>query len=491
MKPFLKRLRIDWYLAVLIVIFGFLFFFRMHWPNLGSWDEAWYGSIAREMAKSGDFMHSNWNGKPFYDHPPMGFWIMALTYKIFGISEFSTRLPSVVLGILSIILVYLTGTELFKKKAVGFAAALMLGTSVWYVIRVRSGNLDSPFVFFYILTIYLALKSVKNIKLFPLVGLAFGSLMMTKTLVGISALPVMGVIMLPQILKIRKSMLWLLGGIATFCIVVLPWYINHFQSYPDFIDHHFLKIGTRDKTLESYFTLNYTLPLFYLHMGIRKWYYLWILSVGSLIVTLRCIKRNTFIILFWNAVVLYPFLTTDQTHIWHLIPVYVPLSLVTAYGLWELGNLILTVFKHVPVPAARKLIKKYLTETVVTTGYLFAIICIAAIQIKVFYTEVIPTARYITDDVAIALKAAKYDKTIYLDDDFLPMAVFYSGKFMTQMSFELEERHTLVNLFKSNEKNFVVITRSWAVQNLDNENLEYQILDENNSFAIVTRPEQQ
>lgn len=487
MKSILKR--IDWYVVILIAFFAFLFFFRMYWPTLSSWDEAWYGSIAREMAQNGDFMHSNWNGNPFYDHPPMGFWIMALTYKVLGISEFSTRLPSVVLGILSIILVYLTGTELFKKKAVGFAAALILGTSVWYVIRVRSGNLDSPFVFFYILTVFLALKSVKNIRLFPLTGLAFGALMMTKTLIGISALPVIGVIMFPQIWHIKKNLLWFLGGLATFFLVVGPWYILHFQTYPDFIQHHFLKIGTRDKTIESYFSLNYTLPLFYLHMGIRKWYYLWILSVASLVVTLRCIKRNTFIILFWNAVVLYPFLTTDQTHIWHLIPVYVPLSLVTAYGLWELGNLVVTVSKHVPVPAVRKRIKRYLTETVVTTGYLLAIIFIAAIQIKVFYTEVIPTARYITDDVAIAHEATKYDKTIYLDDDFLPMAVFYSGKNMIQMSFELEERHTLVNLFKSNETDFVAVTRIWALQNLQAEGLEYEVLDKNNSFAIVTRPE--
>lgn len=433
-------------------------------------------------------MHSNWNGGAFYDHPPMGFWIMALTYMLLGISEFTTRLPSVILGVLSIVLVYLTGYELFKKKAVGFAAALILGTSVWYVIRVRSGNLDSPFVFFYILSIYLALKSVKNIKLFPYTGLAFGALMMTKTLVGISALPVVGVIILPQILKMKKSFFWLLGGVISFFIVVGPWYLIHIQTYPDFIQHHFFEIGTRNKTAASYFNLNYTLPLFYLHMGIRKWYYLWIVALGTLSVTLRFMKRNVFIILFWNAVVLYPFLTTDKTHIWHLIPVYLPLSLVTAYGLWELGNCVISLVKKIPISAVTKVINRDITEKVITTVYLLSIASIAAVQIKVFYHEVIPSARYVTDDVAIAIDAGKYDQKIYLDDDFLPMAVFYSGKYMTQMSFELEERHTLVNLFKSKEKDFVVITRIWALQNLEAENIEYKILDENNSFAIVTRP---
>lgn len=488
MKSAKKRFQVDWYIAALLFLFVPLFFFRMHWPNLGSWDEAWYGSIAREMAKSGDFMHSNWNGTPFYDHPPMGFWIMALTYMVFGISEFTTRLPSVVMGIFSIVLVYLTGYELFKKRAVGFAAALILGTSVWYVIRVRSGNLDSPFVFFYILTIFLALKSVKNIKLFPLVGLTFGSLMMTKTLVGISALPVIGIIMLPQIWKIKKNMLWLLGGIVTFGIVVLPWYIIHIQTYPDFIQHHFLEIGTRNKTASSYFILNYELPLFYLHMGIRKWYYLWIVAIGGLIVTLRFIKRNAFVVFFWNAVVLYPFLTTDKTHIWHLIPVYVPLSLVTAYGLWELGNVSISIMKKISITPLQKPIKKFISEKVITTVYLLVFVSIAAMQMNVFYKEVIPNSRYVTDDVAVAKAAGKYDQKMYLDDDFLPMAVFYSDNFMTQMSFQPENKRTLVNLFKSKEKNFVVITRIWALQNLEAEGIEYRILEENNSFAIVTRP---
>ncbi len=488
MKSNPNRFRFDWYLIVLLVIFVPLFFLRMHWPNLGSWDEAWYGSIAREMAKSGDFMYSNWNGYPFYDHPPMGFWIMAVTYMFFGVSEFTTRLPSVFLGIFSIILVYFTGCELFKKKAVGFAAALILGTSVWYVIRVRSGNLDSPFIFFYILTIYLALKSVKNIKLFPFVGLAFGALMMTKTLVGISALPVIGVIMFPQILKMKQSIFWFLGGIAAFLFVVGPWYIMHILTYPDFIAHHFLEIGTRNKTAASYFSLNYELPLFYLHMGVRKWYYLWIVGLGTLIITLRFLRRNVFIILFWNAVVLYPFLTTDKTHIWHLIPVYLPLSLIVAYGLWELGNFAVTIIKKIPVSFLQKLINATLSERIIAGVFILAIVFIAGMQVKVFYNEVIPSSRYVTDDVAIAKEASKYDQKIYLDDDFLPMAVFYSGKFMKQVSYEPDERSTLVKVFRSERSDFVAITRIWAIQNLDAEGIEYRILDKNNSFVIISRP---
>lgn len=490
MKPWFTRIIAHRYLIILVVFFSFLFFYRMHWPTLGSWDEAWYASISREMAETGQMVPSIWNGKPFYDHPPMGFWIVAISYQLFGVSEFATRLPSALMGLGSIVLMYLVGVTFFKKKEVGFAAAVILGTCVWYVIRVRSGNLDSPFVFFYILSIYLALLSVQNIRLFPLVGLSFGALMMTKTLVGASALPVIGLIMLPQVMKIRQSFFWLLGGVATFLMIVAPWYWYHFQNFGDFYQHHFVNIGTRNKTADSYFQLEYALPLFYLHMGVRKWYYLWQIATGYLVLSFRFIKNRAWIVILWNLFVLYPFLTTDQTQLWHLIPVYIPLSLLTAYGLWDGGNLVVTILKKIPI---QKKIdawrEKLLHPFVISASYLVAILFIAGLQFKTFYQEVFPTARYTPDDVAIAQEVGKYNETIYLDDDFLPMAVYYSGRTIKQMAYEPEERKTLVNLFNSSEQDFVVITRAWAVNNLIKQDIPYKVLEENESFAILTRPD--
>ncbi|MDA1317485.1 MAG: glycosyltransferase family 39 protein, partial [bacterium] len=296
--------------VILIVIFGFLFFYRLDWVTLGSWDEAWYGSIARTISQSNEWMLIEFNGRPFFDHPPMGFWLMAVSYKLFGISEFTTRLPSALLGFVSMILLYKTSILLFGKRVVGFAAALILGTSVWYVLRVRSGNLDSPFVFFYILTIYLSLLSRKNMKLFPLTMVSFGALMLTKTLVGASALPIIGLLLFSQLLNIVKNWKWILAGLASFAIVVLPWYMIQKETYSNFIEHHFFTIGTRGNSAASYLQLEYELPLFYLHMGIRKWYKLWLVSGGVLLITLRFLRPKVLIVLLWNAVILYPFLTT-------------------------------------------------------------------------------------------------------------------------------------------------------------------------------------
>lgn len=401
---------------------------------------------------------------------------MSVAYKLFGINEFSTRLPSAILGLLSTILIYATAVKLLGKKEIGFVAALIMGTCVWYVIRVRSGNLDGEFIFFYIATIYFSVFSRKNFKWFPAAAGAFACLLLTKTLVGISAAPLMAYLLIGQLIKIKKNIWYLNAGIVVFAIILLPWYIVQYRLYPDFIQHHFLTIGARDKTLLSYFDFHASQPLFYIHMGIRKWYYFWLISVIFLLAMLvrdvvkRIYSKESYVygfLLLWNFVVLYPFLTSTKTELWHLIPVYLPIAFVIA-----------TAFRRIFFFSA--------------WFYVGLFIIIATTQIRTFYPEVIPANKYIPDDVAISKRVSVYNKKTYLDDDFFPISVYYSNRkvyplYSLEMFGESKTKDTLVNLFRSDEKDFVVITRNWAVDNLKVEKIPYKLLEKNNSFTILTR----
>ena len=433
-------------------------------------------------------MKMDWNGKPYYDHPPMGFWLMAVSYKIFGINEFSTRFPSAILGVFSILLIFKIGEALSGKKLVGLSAALVLGTAVWFVIRVRSGNLDSPFVFFYLLTIFLSLKSQKNFKWFPMVGLAFGGLILTKTLVGASAIFLILFLNFKQFFNIKKNILLMILGIVAFLGIVFPWYRIQLTTYSDFYQHHFVNIGTRNKTLASYLNPMYEQPLFFIHMGVRKWYYLWLASLAFLIISFKFLKRNVFLILLWNFIILYPFLTSKETELWHLIPVYLPIALITSVGLYE-GILFVTslsgyLVKTRRFPTPLRLVQN---DKIRNSLYLLFFLYISFVQIKIFFKEVYPANKWIPDDVAISRAAAKYGKPIFLDDDYLPIAVFYSGKRIYPLMYQPDEKKTLVKFFQSDEMNFVVITRNWAVADLDKNNLTYKLLEKNSSFSILTR----
>ena len=65
-----------------------------------------------------------WTKLSFHDHPPLVFLIQHVFMRIFGESAFVFRLPSALLGIVSVYLLFLIGKTLFSEKVGLLAAAL-------------------------------------------------------------------------------------------------------------------------------------------------------------------------------------------------------------------------------------------------------------------------------------------------------------------------------------------------------------------------------
>lgn len=483
----IKYIKDNFFVIALIIFSGFLFFYRLDYNTLASWDEAWYAEISKQMVKTGDFIFMMWNGKPYYDHPPMGFWLMTLSYKVFGVSEFSTRFPSALMGVLTVVLIYKTAVELFGKKLTGFISALILGTSVWYVIRVRSGNLESVFVFFFILTVYLSLKSSKNFKWFPLAMVSFGSLILSKTLVGVSAAPLILYLNFKQMINFKKNIFWFLLGLVLLFLVVYPWYHLNSIKYIGFYENHFVHVGMRDKSFSSYFNLKIQKPLFYLHMGVRTWYKLWqvalILGLMSLLFNfVHFIKsrnkqsaRKIYVYIFliiWTLVILYPFLTSDQTELWHLIPTYLPVSLLISYAIFDIGFY---------------LFKRFKLKLVFPACYLLVFVLIATIQFYKFYKEVYPVSKYIPDQVDIAKKLKKYNGKFFADNEFLPEMVFYSDKNIDSLVYESTIEKSLTSLYSESKNKVYVILKNWVITDLDKTKYPYKLLEKNNTYSVITK----
>jgi len=471
----MKLLKNHWLLLILIIFFSFLIFYRLDWSTLMNWDEAWYGTVARNIANTGNFMKMEYNDKVYYHHPPLGFILMAISIKIFGNNEFAVRLPSAIFGLGSMILLYLIGLKLFKSKLVGFASSLVVGTSVWYLIRARSGDLDSVFIFFYLLTVFLSLKTKENFKWFILTMISFSLLLLSKTLVGLSA----GLLILFNnfilVFKSKKNFIYAIFGILLFLVILVPWYNFQLNNFDNFYQEHFIAVGMRNKTLSSYFHIETFLPLFYLHMGVRKWYYIWLISLGLIVITFRFIKSNYLFLLIWNLIVLYPFLTTNETHIWHLIPVYLPISLIVASSVFWGKELFVKVTR----------LKKF--NWFFNVLYIIFFLFISAWQIKNFYKEVYPTSRFIPDDVDISKKASKYKEPLYLDDNFTPVASFYSGKKVNSLIDLPDPNKQMVNFFQNQQGDFILITRNYSLKKLDNLEISYKLLEQNNFLSIIKK----
>ncbi|MEQ1473116.1 MAG: glycosyltransferase family 39 protein [Candidatus Acidiferrum sp.] len=81
--------------AVLILITLYVCYFS----HLGAFgfvgpDEPRYAWIAREMAETGDWVTPRLYGKPWFEKPILYYWSAALSFKLFGVSEVTARLPS-------------------------------------------------------------------------------------------------------------------------------------------------------------------------------------------------------------------------------------------------------------------------------------------------------------------------------------------------------------------------------------------------------------
>ncbi|NET42270.1 glycosyltransferase family 39 protein [Okeania sp. SIO2B3] len=66
--------------------------------NIGLIDETepLFAEAARQMVETGDWITPYFNGETRFDKPPLIYWLMAIAYHIFGINEWSVRLPSAI-----------------------------------------------------------------------------------------------------------------------------------------------------------------------------------------------------------------------------------------------------------------------------------------------------------------------------------------------------------------------------------------------------------
>ena len=116
-----------------VVIFG---------VGLGSFglldpDEPFYSLTAKEMLANHDLSTPSLFGQPQFEKPILFYWVLCLCFKIFGISEFASRLGPLVAGIATVVITYLWGVVLFRSRRIAFVSAIVLATAAEFVVVSR------------------------------------------------------------------------------------------------------------------------------------------------------------------------------------------------------------------------------------------------------------------------------------------------------------------------------------------------------------------
>ncbi|MDP3185152.1 MAG: glycosyltransferase family 39 protein, partial [Anaerolineales bacterium] len=138
--------------ALLISLLG-LSLFRIYYITHGvidlSPDEAHYWEWSRRLDLS------------YYSKGPMIAYLIALGTAIFGDNVFGIRVMAVISSALSSIFLYLLGKKLFDERT-GVAAAVLMQLIPLYSAYGVLFTIDSPFIFFWVLSLYLFWRAVEQ-----------------------------------------------------------------------------------------------------------------------------------------------------------------------------------------------------------------------------------------------------------------------------------------------------------------------------------------
>ena len=144
------------YLLVLILALAFVLrFWKLDSYPAFNADEAALGYNAYSLLKTGMDEHGNRfpiHFQSFNDYKPGGYVYMIMPFVgLFGLNEWSVRIPSAILGVASVYLIYLLTIQLFKDIRVGLLSALFLAISPWHIHFSRGGWEVNVATFFLIL----------------------------------------------------------------------------------------------------------------------------------------------------------------------------------------------------------------------------------------------------------------------------------------------------------------------------------------------------
>lgn len=132
-------------------------------------DEINQGYNAYSILQTGHDEHGQFlplSLRSFGDYkPPLPTYLMIPFIKIFGLTELAVRLPQVILGVISVVLMFYS-VKLFwpAQRRLALLAAFIAAVSPWHILESRSAMLVMVSLVTLQLAVYFFLKSIRNIK---------------------------------------------------------------------------------------------------------------------------------------------------------------------------------------------------------------------------------------------------------------------------------------------------------------------------------------
>lgn len=308
--------------------------------HLFDWDEINFAEAAREMLVTGNFSMVQIDYQPFWEKPPLFFWMQALSMKLFGVNEFAARFPNAVCGLFTLVAIYRVGRKVVSEKLAIWWVLIYAGSFLPH-FYFKSGIIDPWFNLFIFLGISHAVYIVhkldeSNWRNAILSGLFIGLAIMTKGPVALLIfMMTYGIYLI--IKRFKRSMVGpkqLLVFLLSMVAVGGLWFIIEYANgrgyiIKDFIVYQIRLLQTQDAG----------------HGG-PFYYHFIVLLIGCFpasVFALRVLFKRTdkeslqgiyslwMKILFWSVLILFSLVRTKIVHYSSMC--YFPLTFLGAWGI--------------------------------------------------------------------------------------------------------------------------------------------------------------
>ena len=151
--------------------------------------DAVQAQIASNMLASGDWVTARLDGIAYLEKPPLVYWAMAASYKIFGVHDWAARVPVALSAIALCCLTAAFGTWAFGKRA-GLYAGLCMSTCVGLFLFTRILIPDVMLTLFVALAMWAFLRALDEDEPHPrlwafLMAASLGAGLLLKSLIAV------------------------------------------------------------------------------------------------------------------------------------------------------------------------------------------------------------------------------------------------------------------------------------------------------------------
>lgn len=340
-RRFDKRIDRIW-IVILLLASILLFTINLGVLPLRDWDEGTVAQVARELGRAPAsemrWLFPTLGGEAYHNKPPLMHLMIAWTYSIVGVNEWSTRLPGAILTALSVPFLYTIGREIFHQRICAIYSALVYLTMLPVVRHGRLAMLDGAAVCFFMVMLLCILRSRRDLRYCLGVGIGFALICLTKSILGI-LLGAVAMIFLfwdtPRLLRSKYMWMGILIGTAPIAF----WYGAQWWNY----GHIFLNQGIMNQSFSRIWTSvegHSGHPWYYL-LEVCKYTWPWLIFLPSALSSAWQNRNLSWakLVLVWFGVYLIAISVMGTKLPWYVFPIYPSIALVIGGKLGEVENL--------------------------------------------------------------------------------------------------------------------------------------------------------